>query len=50
MISMTLLYYLKKEKKIVDSWKNVQFEETKGLGHKLHDDDLYRKICEFLFN
>lgn len=40
----------KEGKKIVDSWKNVQFEETKGLGHKLHDDDLYRKICEFLFN
>lgn len=37
-------------KKIVESWKDVQFIQTKGLGHKLHDDDLYRKIYEFLFD
>lgn len=36
-------------KKIADSWKNVQFIETKGLGHKLHDDELYQKVCAFLF-
>jgi len=36
-------------KKIVSTWKDVQFIETKGLGHKLHDDDLYRKIYAFLF-
>jgi esterase/lipase len=36
-------------KKIVESWKDVQFIQTKGLGHKLHDDDLYRKIYKFLF-
>ena len=35
--------------KIAESWKEVQFIETKGLGHKLHDDDLYRKVYEFLF-
>ena len=35
--------------KIAESWKDVQFIATKGLGHKLHDDDLYRKISKFLF-
>jgi len=36
-------------KKIAGSWKDVQFIETSGLGHSLHDDDLYKKVCEFLF-
>ncbi len=36
-------------KKIARSWKNVQFIETSGLGHKLHDEDLYKKIAHFLF-
>ena len=36
-------------KKIAESWKDVQFIETKGLGHKLHDDELYNKVYEFLF-
>jgi esterase/lipase len=36
-------------KKIAESWKDVQFIQTKGLGHKLHDDDLYKKIAQFLF-
>jgi pimeloyl-ACP methyl ester carboxylesterase len=35
--------------KIAESWKDVQFIATKGLGHKLHDDDLYRKVSKFLF-
>ena len=35
--------------KIVESWKDVQFIATKGLGHKLHDHDLYRKVYTFLF-
>jgi esterase/lipase len=35
--------------KIVESWKDVQFIATKGLGHKLHDDELYRKVSQFLF-
>jgi hypothetical protein len=39
----------KEGKKIAGSWKNAQFMETKGLGHKLHDDDLYKKIYAFLF-
>lgn len=36
-------------KKIATSWKDVQFIETKGLGHKLHDNELYLKIFKFLF-
>ena len=36
-------------KKIAESWKDVQFIETKGLGHKLHDDELYQKVSKFLF-
>ena len=39
----------KEGKKIAESWKDVQFIQTKGLGHKLHDDDLYQKISKFLF-
>ncbi len=35
--------------KIVESWKDVQFIQTKGLGHKLHDDNLYKKVYAFLF-
>lgn len=35
--------------KIAESWKDAQFISTKGLGHKLHDDDLYRKVSTFLF-
>ena len=35
--------------KIAESWKDVEFIATKGLGHKLHDDDLYRKVYTFLF-
>lgn len=36
-------------KKIAESWKDVLFIQTKGLGHKLHDDDLYNKVYAFLF-
>ncbi len=39
----------KEAKKIVSSWKGVQFIETSGLGHSLHDDDLYKKVSQFLF-
>lgn len=35
--------------KIATSWKDAQFIATKGLGHKLHDDALYRKVYKFLF-
>ena len=39
----------KEAKKIVGAWKDVHFIETSGLGHRLHDDDLYKKVSEFLF-
>ncbi|MDR6967839.1 pimeloyl-ACP methyl ester carboxylesterase [Flavobacterium arsenatis] len=35
-------------KKIASSWKNATFIETKGLGHSMHDDELYQKITSFL--
>lgn len=44
-----IVVLFKEGKKIANSWKNVQFIETKGLGHKLHDDELYKKVCHFLF-
>lgn len=36
-------------KKIASTWKNAVFIETKGLGHSMHDDDLYKKVYRFLF-
>lgn len=35
-------------KKIAESWKHALFIETKGLGHSMHDDDLYKKVTAFL--
>lgn len=35
--------------KIASSWKNSQFISTKGLGHGMHDDELYQKVYSFLF-
>ena len=39
----------KEAQKIISAWKEVQFIETSGLGHSLHDDNLYKKISHFLF-
>lgn len=36
-------------KKIAGAWKNSVFIETKGLGHSMHDDELYEKVFRFLF-
>ena len=36
-------------KKIASTWKNCTFIETKGLGNIMHDDDLYIKVADFLF-
>ena len=36
-------------KKIAAAWRNAIFIETKGLGHSMHDDELYRKVSDFLF-
>lgn len=35
-------------KKLVNSWKNAQLITTKGLGHSLHDRDVYQQIISFL--
>lgn len=34
--------------KIANSWKNATFLQTKGLGHSLHDENVYEKIVAFL--
>lgn len=34
--------------KIANSWKQAAFIETKGLGHAMHDDELYKKVIAFL--
>lgn len=44
-----IIVLFKEGKKIAQSWKNVHFVETKGLGHKLHDEELYQKVYQFLF-
>jgi pimeloyl-ACP methyl ester carboxylesterase len=36
-------------KKIVSTWKDSEFIETQGLGHSLHDDELYKKVVTFMF-
>ena len=35
-------------RKIAKTWKNAVYIETEGLGHSMHDDELYRKIIDFL--
>lgn len=30
------------------AWKNATYIETQGLGHSMHDADLYQKICDFI--
>lgn len=34
--------------KIAGAWKHATFIETKGLGHSMHDEDLYGKVRDFL--
>lgn len=36
-------------KKIASTWKDAIFIETKGLGHSMHDHELYQKVSRFLF-
>lgn len=31
-----------------DAWKKATYIETRGLGHSMHDDHLYRKITAFI--
>ncbi len=35
-------------KKLANSWKTAQFIETKGLGHSMHDEYLYKTIIDFI--
>ncbi len=35
--------------KIAKSLKNAEFIETEGLGHSMHNDELYQKITRFVF-
>lgn len=35
-------------RKYASTWKNAIYVETTGLGHSLHDDDLYQKIIAFI--
>lgn len=37
-------------KKIAKTWKNAVLFETKGVGHSMHDAQLYQKITQFLFD
>ncbi|MFE3870947.1 alpha/beta fold hydrolase [Flavobacterium sp. ZS1P70] len=36
-------------KKIASTWKDSIFIETNGLGHSMHDEQLYKKVINFLF-
>ena len=36
-------------KKISNAWDDSIFIKTKGLGHSMHDDALYQKVFNFLF-
>jgi hypothetical protein len=35
-------------KKIANSWKTSELVITNGLGHSMHDDNLYEKIVAFI--
>ena len=40
---------INESRKIAKSLKNAVFIETEGLGHSMHDADLYEKIRQFVF-
>jgi pimeloyl-ACP methyl ester carboxylesterase len=35
-------------RKFANSWKNSIYIETNGLGHAMHDEELYQKITQFI--
>lgn len=39
----------KEGEKIASTWKKSRLLETKGLGHSLHDTELYHTVSQFLF-
>ncbi|AWH86875.1 alpha/beta hydrolase [Flavobacterium album] len=40
----------KEGKKIAEAWPAAEFVTTKGLGHSMHDEKLYNRIYDFLFD
>jgi len=42
--------HFKEGKKLASSWKNAKFIETTGLGHSMHDENLYKTIIDFINN
>lgn len=43
-----LVVLLNEGYKIDSAWKTAKFIETKGLGHSMHDADLYQTIVDFI--
>ena len=43
-----LVVLLKEGIKISTAWKTAQFIETQGLGHSMHDSNLYNTIVDFI--
>lgn len=39
---------IEEAKKLVASWKTAEFIQTKGLGHSMHDEYLYKTIIDFI--
>ena len=39
---------VKEGRKYAEAWKNAVYLETVGLGHSMHDSDLYQKIIRFI--
>lgn len=42
--------HIEEGRKFAKTWKNAIYIETKGLGHALHDYELYRKIVAFIMS
>lgn len=40
--------HVEEGRKYADTWKNAVYIETSGLGHSMHDADLYQKIIDFI--
>lgn len=36
--------------KFASTWKNAEYIKTKGLGHSMHDDNLYERISNFILS
>ncbi len=47
--TLDLVIKIAEAKKIASTWKDAIFYETNGLGHSMHDNQLYHKVSDFLF-